>query len=368
MVSKRDYYEILGVPKGASPDEIKSAYRKLALKYHPDRNKEAGAEDKFKEISEAYAVLSDEKKKATYDQYGHSGFDQMYSQEDIFRGADFHDFEDLFGGADPFGGMFGSMFGGMFGGGGRRGERGADLQAEISITLEEAAKGAKKDLSYNHTKACLKCKGSGGEGGSARKVCASCRGRGQVQQARRAGPMQFYQLVNCPTCRGEGSTIERPCKECSGLGRTNQKENIKVNIPAGIADGMRMRLDNLGEFGRDEIGDLYVFIHVKEHEKFKRDEDDVYIDMPIGFVQAALGDSIEVPTLWGKAKLQIPAGTASHTIFRLRGEGMPVLNKNSKGDQMVRVTIEVPKKLTSKQKELLKEFEKEGERKGIFGL
>lgn len=368
MTSKRDYYEILGVPKGASQDEIKSAYRKLALKYHPDRNKEAGAEEKFKELSEAYAVLSDEKKKATYDQYGHSGFDQMYSQEDIFRGANFSDFEDMFGGESPFGEMFGSMFGSMFSGRGRRGQVGADLQTEITITLEEAAKGIKKDLTYNHTKACAKCSGSGSESASGRKTCSMCKGRGQVQQARRAGPMHFYQTISCPTCRGEGSTVEKPCKECSGVGKISQKEHVKVNIPAGISDGMRMRLEGLGEFGRDGTGDLYVFINVKEHQKFKRDDDDIYIEMPISFVQATLGEDIEVPTLWGKAKLQIPAGTATHTVFRLRGEGMPVLNRNSKGDQLVRVIVEVPKKLTGRQKELLKEFEKEGEKKGIFGI
>lgn len=374
MTTKRDYYDVLGVQKSASKDEIKGAYRKLALKYHPDRNKDKTAEDQFKEISEAYAVLSDDNKRAQYDQYGHAGFDQMYSREDIFRTADFSGFEDMFQqfGFGPFGGAFGSMFSSSFGrrGGrqGRRHEYGADLQAEMEITLEEAAKGVKKELSYHRSKACPRCKGDGSEPGTSRKRCETCGGNGQVQQVRRMGPMQFYSVTACNRCGGEGTMIEKTCKGCDGSGKVGETENIKVNIPPGIQNGMRMRLENLGEHGRDGPGDLYVLVYVQRHATFARDGDDLWLDMPISFSRAAIGGEIEVPTLFGKAKLHVPAGTHSHTVFRMKGEGMPRMNRNSKGDQMVRAVIDVPKKLSRKQKELLEEFDKEGEKKGIFGI
>jgi molecular chaperone DnaJ len=380
MTSKRDYYEVLGIDKSATPDQIKQAYRKLALQYHPDRNKDSEATEKFKEISEAYAVLSDEKKKAQYDQYGHAGFDRMYSQEDIFRSADFSDFQDLFasfgfgGGDDPFG-IFGSAFGPGFGfragrGGGRRRERGADLGTEMQITLEEAAKGTKKELSYNHSKECPKCSGSGSEPGSQKSTCSTCGGRGQVQQARRMGPMQFYSVTTCPKCHGEGSRIEKPCKNCGGTGRVSENEHINVNIPAGIQSGMRLRLEGLGQYGRDSPGDLYVSVYIKQNDKFERQGDDLWAEIPVSFTKAALGGEEVVQTLFGKDKLHIPAGTASHTVFRLKGEGMPRMGRSGKGDLMVRVIIDVPKKLSGKQKELLKEFEKEGDgkKKGLFGI
>ncbi|MBI5223745.1 molecular chaperone DnaJ [Candidatus Micrarchaeota archaeon] len=374
MTSKRDYYEILGVQKNASPDEIKSAYRKLALKYHPDKNKEAGAEERFKEFSEAYAVLSDPDKRSKYDQYGHAGFDQMYSQEDIFRGANFSGFEDLFGEDSPFGDVFGSLFGSQFSSGrssgSRRSGKGANLQTEIDISLEDAAKGLKKDFSFHRTKACSRCKGSGGEPGSSRTSCPTCKGRGQVQQNRRAGPMSFYTVTTCPKCHGEGSSLEKPCQSCSGSGKTSEMEHVKINIPPGIEDGMRIRLDGLGEFGRGGPGDLYVFIRVGENDSFVRDGDDIRVEASIPFTVAALGGEIEVKTIWGNTKLQIPSGTASHTVFRLRGQGMPILQTTNKGDQLVRVIVEVPKRLTSRQKELLREFEKEekGAKKGMFGF
>lgn len=371
MAGKKDYYEILGVQKNTGKDEIKNAYRKLALKYHPDRNKEPGADEMFKEISEAYAVLSDEKKRATYDQYGHAGFDQRYSQEDIFRTADFSDFEDVFSqfGFSPFESMFGQMFG--FGGrrGGRRAmERGADLETVLEISLEDAAKGVKRDIDYNHTKACPKCRGSGSEAGSAKSACGTCGGRGQVQQTRRAGPMSFYTVTTCPKCRGEGSIVEKPCKSCSGSGKSSEHEHIKVSIPSGIESGMRIRLEGMGEHGRDGPGDLFVRVYVKPHQVFERQNDELLITQPISFARAAIGGGIEVPTLFGKANLHIPAGTHSHTVFRMKGEGMPHLGRGGKGDQMVRVLIEVPKKLSKKQKEILEEFEKEKEKKGLFGV
>ncbi len=370
--AKRDYYEILGVQKGAGKEEIKKAYRKLALQFHPDRNKDKEAEGRFKEISEAYAVLSDDNKRAQYDQYGHAGFDRMYSQEDIFRSADFSDFQDIFEsfGFDPFGGMFGSMFGFRPGRGGRRREYGADLETVVQVTLEEAAKGAKRDISYNRTRACGKCGGSGSEPGSARKPCPDCGGRGQVQQARRAGPMQFFSVTTCQRCRGEGSIVENPCVSCSGSGKASAHEHIKVGIPPGVHSGMRLRLEDLGEFGRDGPGDLFVRVAVRPHQVFERDGDDLLLEMPITFSRAALGGEIDVPTLFGKARLHIPAGTQSHTVFRMKGEGMPRFGDGGRGDELVRVVIEVPKKLGKRQKELLQELEGEekGKKKGIFGF
>jgi molecular chaperone DnaJ len=373
MAAKRDYYEVLGVDKGATPDQIKQAYRKLALQHHPDRNKDPGATERFKEISEAYAVLSDEKKKAQYDQYGHAGFDQMYSQEDIFRSADFSDMEDVFRsfgfGADPFG-IFGSAFGQGFGGmrhGGRRREYGADLATEVEITLEEAAKGVKKEFGYHRSRACKKCGGSGSEPGTQRKTCSACDGRGQVQTTRRMGPMQFYSVNTCARCHGEGKVVEKPCRACGGAGKVSEYEHINVNVPAGMQNGMRLRLEALGEYGRDSPGDLFVTVHIRKHERFERQGDDLWTEVPMTFAKATLGGEIEVPTLFGKDKLHIPAGTASHTVFRLRGEGMPRMGRGSgKGDLMVRAIIEVPKKLSKKQKELLEEFDKEGEKKGSW--
>ncbi|MFN7991345.1 MAG: molecular chaperone DnaJ [Candidatus Micrarchaeia archaeon] len=369
-MTKRDYYEILGVARNASADEIKSAYRKLALKYHPDRNKDESATERFKEISEAYAVLSDEKKRAEYDQYGHAGFDQMYSQEDIFRSADFSDFEEVFRsfGFDPFGGIFGSF--GPRGRGGRAREYGADLETVVRITLEEAAKGVKKDISYHRSKACSRCGGSGSEPGSERKTCGTCGGRGQVQQARRAGPMSFFTVTTCGRCRGEGSVVEKPCHSCGGNGKASSNEHIKVGIPAGIHSGMRLRLEDLGEYGRDGPGDLFVRVDVGSHEVFERDNDDLRIEVPISFSRAALGGAIDVPTLSGHDRLHIPPGTSSHTVFRLKGEGMPRLGRGGRGDELVRVVIEVPKSLSRRQKDLLEELEKEGneKKKGLFGL
>jgi molecular chaperone DnaJ len=370
-MTKRDYYEVLGVQKGASKSDIKKAYRKLALKHHPDRNKDEGAAERFKEVSEAYAVLSDDKKRTQYDQYGHAGFDQMYTQEDIFRGANMRDFQDIFQdigfGGGPFGGIFGSMFGQMFRGGRSR-ETGADLEVEIAITLEEAAKGLKKDITYHRSKACSRCDGSGNEPGTPVKQCDACGGRGQVQQARRAGPMAFYTVTTCGKCRGEGKRAENPCKTCAGSGKASSNEHLKIDIPPGIHSGMRLHMGGLGEYGKDGHGDLYIRVFVKPHERFERDGEDLWMNMPISFPIAAMGGNVKVPTLFGKAKLHIPSGTQSHTVFRLRDEGMPRLKGRGKGDEMVRVIIDVPKKLSKKQKKLLKEFEGEKPKKRFLGF
>jgi len=362
MTTKRDYYEILGVKKSASKDEIKDAYRTLALKYHPDRNKEAGAEDKFKEISEAYAVLSDEEKRQTYDQYGHAGFDQRYSQEDIFRNANFEDifreFGFSFGGAggSPFEDLFSQAFFGSSGRG-RRGGRGADLRYDLHITLDEAAKGASKEISFRRNRRCEHCLGKGAEPGSKISACPKCGGRGQVQSNRRLGPFgSFTSITACPSCAGNGSKPDKLCNMCNGSGSQLANEKFSVDIPAGVDTGSQLRLQGLGERGPSTSGDLYVFVNVAEHPIFKRDGDDIHIDTPIGFAQSALGAEIEVPTLSGKAKLKIPAGTQTHTIFRMKGEGMPRVHGGRKGDQFVRVIVRTPTNLSEKQKKSLGEL------------
>ncbi|VVB98431.1 Chaperone protein DnaJ [uncultured archaeon] len=369
-MAKRDYYEVLGVPKNAPKDQIKKAYRELALKYHPDRNSGKDAEEKFKEVSEAYAVLSDDSKKQQYDQFGHAGFDQRFSQEDIFRNADFSDFSDLFrqfGFGDD---IFSSMFGGARGFGRRsQGHYGADMRTEVEITLEEAAAGAKREFSLERDVLCKRCRGSGAEPGSGLKTCPKCAGRGQVLQTRRMGPMMFRSVAACDACRGEGRTIEKKCRDCSGSGAVSKEEKISVAIPGGIQDGMQIRLEGQGEQAQDGNGDLYVHVHVRPHKLFQRQRNDLYIEIPVSFTQAALGAKIEVPTIDGKAaKLEIPPGTASHTLFRMHGEGMPDVHGGRKGDELARVIVQVPKRLSQKQKELLSQFDEEGKKKnfGIF--
>ncbi len=369
MERKKDYYETLGVDRNASQEEIKKAFHRLAIKYHPERNKDPGAEEKFKEISEAYAVLSDEQKRADYDAYGHAGFDNMYSQEDIFRGANFRDFEDLFRsmgfGGDPF-----DIFGEMFGFSGMRRSRrynvGHDLETEIEITLEEAAKGTKKKLSYWRNAPCPRCGGNGGEPGSKLNSCSQCAGRGQVKQMKRMGPMTLATITACPRCYGAGRSYEKTCGECSGSGKKRMSQDLSIDIPAGVRDGMRLRLGGYGEYEKDGAGNLYVYIKVKEHKIFQRLGNDLFITVPITFGQAVMGDKIEVPTLFGKTELIIPSGTASHAEFRIHNEGMPIFNEGEKGDLIVKTVVDIPKKLTKKQKELLQEFEEGYKKKRGF--
>ncbi len=364
MTGKRDYYEVLGVEKGASQQKIKKAYRKLAMKYHPDRSKEPDAEKKFKDISEAYAVLSDEKKRAQYDQYGHAGMDQMYSREDIFKGANFNDFEDLFGGSNPFEDIFSNMFG--FGR--RRGRTGPDLETVIEISLQEASEGVKKDISYARNRACEHCGGSGDDPNAGKRTCPTCGGRGQVKKVKRMGPMAFQTVIPCKECKGRGIIAEKPCSECQGKGNHRAKENIKADIPAGIESGMRIHLSGMGEYGPDGPGDLFVRVIVKDHEYFNREGPNLWVEMPVSYTQAVLGDEITVPTLEGKAKLKIPEGTQSHTVFRLSGEGLPFLNQSGRGDEMVRIVINVPKNVNRREIELLKELDEEysKKKKGLF--
>jgi molecular chaperone DnaJ len=354
-LSRRDYYDVLNVTRDANKEDIKSAYRKLALQYHPDRNKSPEAEEKFKEISEAYAVLSDDEKRAQYDQFGHAGIDSRYSWDDLFRGVDFGEiFRDIgFG----FGG-FESIFNQFFGAGGRRRvSRGADLRYDASISLEEAYSGAKREIEVPRTEVCPTCRGSGAKPGTNPKRCPRCNGAGQVQHVREAGFARFVSVTPCGTCRGRGTVIDAPCGECKGTGQVRITRRISIKIPPGIDSGNHLRLSGEGDAGEagEPPGDLYVVIHVKPHELLQRDGDDLIYRAQVGFPDLALGKDIEVPTLDGAVRVKVPAGTQSGTVLRLKGKGMPRAH-GGKGDQLVEVSIRIPTKLTSRQKELLKEF------------
>jgi molecular chaperone DnaJ len=362
MTTKRDYYEILGVQKGASADDIKKAYRNLALKHHPDRvtpDKKKEAEERFKEISESYAVLSDPQKRSQYDQFGHAGIDSKYSSEDIFRNADFSSiFEDMGFGGDIFESVLGGMFGSS-GGGHRRSRgsgRGRDLEFEIEISFEEAAFGAKKTINIPRQEACDACNGSGAKPGTKKIDCPTCNGRGQVLYS--AGFINVSQT--CPKCRGEGSTIKSPCAKCDGAGKVRNTKKIEVTIPAGVDTGSRLRVQGEGDSGLrgGPFGDLYIYINVKDHSIFQRHGYDIICDVPISFTLASLGGEVEVPTLTGNVMMRIPEGTQSDRVFRLSGKGVKNLRGYGIGDQMVRVIVETPTHLNSEQKRLLKEFEK----------
>ena len=355
-MAKRDYYEVLGVERGASVDEIKKAYRKMAVKFHPDKNPgDKAAEEKFKELGEAYEVLSDPQKRAAYDQYGHSAFD---ARSRGFRpgAGGFHDpfevFREVFGA-----GAGGSIFEDLFGGGRSDPtgpQRGADLRYDMQITFEEAVMGAEKEVSLTKLEACEHCHGTGAESGSGRRVCPTCGGRGQVVMSRGI----FSIAQTCGRCEGSGQIIEKPCRTCNGAGRREKSSKIKLKIPAGVDSGARLRSVGNGEAGLrgGAPGDLYVVLHVKQHEIFQRDGDDLVCDVPIQFVQAALGAEIEVPTLTGKAQIRIPAGTQTHTVFRLKGKGVKSLQGYGHGDLHVRVVVEVPRNLDPAQKAKLQEF------------
>ncbi|MGJ3243866.1 MAG: molecular chaperone DnaJ [Opitutales bacterium] len=367
MATKTDYYELLGVPKDASAADIKKAYRKLAVKYHPDKNPDnPEASDKFKEISEAYEVLKDDEKRAAYDKYGHRAFEPGGAGAGggggFPGGGGFHDpfdlFREVFGGggggaAGGFGG-FEDFFGG--GGGGRRSgvAHGDDLQYNLEITLEEAAKGVKKEIRYRRPVRCDHCGGEGAEPGTSRTTCSTCGGAGQVATSR--GLISFARV--CPTCGGAGTMVQNPCKECGGEGRKTQTSTEKLAIPAGVRTGTRLRSSGKGEAGPmgGPNGDLYILIHVKDHEIFERQGDDLFVEIPIKFTLAALGGNIDVPTLFGKGNLKIPPGTQSGKVFRIRGQGMPNLRSGQKGDLLVKVHIDVPKKLNADQRAKLEAF------------
>jgi len=353
-VSTRDYYEVLGVAKDADENAIKRSYRKLAMKYHPDKNPDdAKAAENFREITEAYEVLSDANKRARYDQYGHAGVDDQMHDFWGRGGAQdsnaFRDFGDLFGDA------FGEMFGG--GGGQRRAARGADLRYNLNITLEEAAVGREVELKIPKHIACKPCKGSGAKPGTNPVPCSTCGGHGQVQMQQGF----FAMRRTCPTCHGSGTRIESPCVECGGSGRVKTEKNLKVKIPAGVYDGAQVRVGGEGEVGPQgaPAGDLYLVITLKPHAIFTREGADLHCDMPITFPQATLGAEVDAPTLDGKVKIKIPAGTEGGRVFRLRGHGVPDVRVGQKGDLYVRVQIAVPKKMSAKQEMLLRQFAEE---------
>jgi len=356
MAEKRDYYEVLGVQRDASKDQIKDAYRTLAMQFHPDRNKSPDAEERFKEISEAYAVLSDDQKRQQYNTLGHSGFDQRYKQEDIFRGADFDSvFRDM---------GFGDIFRTFFGGGGFGAERnntGQDLAYNLEITLEEAAKGAEKEIEIPRTERCDVCGGSGAAPGTSAKVCPRCGGSGQVQNMRKSGFAMYVQVTACPTCKGKGRLIETPCSYCHGSGRVRKRRKISVKIPMGIDEGNQLRLRGEGEMGANdaEPGDLYVVVHVKPNPQFIREGDDLWHVAMITYPQAALGAEITVPTLEGPTTIKIHPGTQVGEVITLKGRGMPRFRAYGKGDIIVRIGISVPEKLTFQQRTLLEQLAKE---------
>lgn len=351
-MAKRDYYEVLGVSRNASVDEIKKAYRKLARQYHPDANPEdQNAEAKFKEISEAYVILCDPEKRASYDRFGHAGVD----------GQGFGGFN---GGFADFGGL-GDIFEMFFGGGGRRRsgpERGSDIRTDLEITLKEAAFGLEREIKVPRVETCSTCGGSGAAAGSKPKTCSACDGTGQVQFAQSTPFGRIVQSRTCDRCHGSGQIIEKPCPTCRGAGQIRKTRSIKIKVPPGVDNGSRLRLAGEGEAGTrgGPPGDLYVYIHVKPHRVFKREGDDLICEVPISFVQAALGDELEVPTLEGNAKLNVPEGTQSGTVFRMKGKGIPHVNGYGRGDQHVRVKVVTPSKLNDKQKDLLKEFARHG--------
>ena len=352
-MAKRDFYEVLGVPKNASDDEIKKAYRKLAMKYHPDRNQgdaAKGAEEKFKEAKEAYEMLSDPQKKAAYDQYGHAGVDPN------MRGPGGPGAEGLAGFGEAFGDIFGDIFGGARrGGGGRQVYRGADLYYAMEITLEEAATGKETQIRIPSWDDCETCKGTGAKPGTSVKTCSTCHGQGVVQM--RQGFFSVQQT--CPHCHGTGKIIPEPCTTCSGQGKIKKQKTLEIKIPAGIDDGQRIRSSGNGEPGQNggPSGDLYIEIRLRKHDIFEREGDDLHCQVPVSMTTAALGGEIDVPTLQGKATIDLPEGTQSGKTFRLRGKGVKGVRSSYPGDLYCHVAVETPVKLTEHQRKLLKELD-----------
>ena len=343
----------------AEDKEIKSSYRKLAMKYHPDRSEEPDAEERFKEISEAYAVLSDPEKRRQYDQFGHSGIDGRYSQEDLFRGVNFEDLLRGFGGGSGGGE---SIFDAIFGGNKRRGPaRGRDLRYDLDMTLEQAASGMETTIEVPRSESCQTCAGIGAKPGTSPTACSGCGGAGQVTRAHSTPLGQMISSSTCPRCGGRGQIIASPCESCGGSGRVNRYRKINVRIPPGVDSGQHLRLRGEGDAGPvgGEAGDLYVFVNIRPHKYFNRIDNDLLMETPISITQAALGTDITVPTLNGSAKIKVPAGTQTGSVFRLRGKGMPRLHGQGSGDLHVKVNIKTPSSLTSRQKQLLEELSQE---------
>lgn len=363
MATKRDYYEVLGIEKGATADEIKKAYRKLAVKYHPDRNPgNKEAEEKFKEATEAYEVLSDDKKRPLYDQYGFAGVDgnSGFGGGGFGNSRAFHDFSDLFGG---MGGGFGDIFEGIFGGGRSSAQRsnpnapqqGASLRYDLRISFKEAVYGTKSEIKFSHNEKCSDCGGSGVAKGGSRKKCSACGGSGQIH--RQSGFFSVQQ--SCPTCRGTGSVIDKPCLKCRGSGFEEKSKRVTLTIPAGVDDGKRIAIHGEGDAGRNggPAGDLIIVLHVDSHQNFERDGQDLYCAVQVTMAQAALGETIKIKALDGKQiDVKLPAGTANGKLLRIKNEGVPVINGSKKGDLYIKIMVQTPSKMSSKQKALLEEY------------
>lgn len=357
MSAKRDYYEVLGVSKSSSPDEIKKQYRKLALKFHPDRNKSSEAAEHFKEISEAYAVLSDPSKRQVYDQHGHAGVDGRYSSEDIFQGAR-GNFSDIFGsGGGGFESIFESIFGGR--GGGFTRQRGSDILYETSVTLEDVLNGKNMDITLQKQVQCDTCDGTGCKPGTQKKICNTCNGQGQVKQTRNMGFASFVTAAPCSSCRGQGHVIETPCTICKGHGKKNGTKNVTFGIPPGIDSGDYTVPGEGNEVPDGENGDLIVRIRVQPHSNFKRDGKDIFYDQDVSMIDATLGCKLVVPTLEGTEKIKVDAGSQPNTIIKLKGKGVPYINSRGRGDQYVRIVVNIPKNINKHQKKLLEEFQNE---------
>ena len=357
MSTKRDYYEILGVNRDSDKKDIKRSYRKLALKYHPDKNSSEEAEGKFKEISEAYAVLSDDEKRRLYDQYGHAGIDQQFSAEDIFRGADF---------GDIFQGMgfdFNDIFNQFFGGGfsrRQRSYRGSNLRYDIEISLEEAFNGLKKEIQIPRTEKCDDCNGSGAKPGTSAKNCSQCQGTGQMKQSRRTTFGVFTQVTTCNRCNGNGVVIDQKCSKCRGIGAVKVKRTISISIPPGVDDGSQLRLSGEGEAGPSGVGDLYIVIHLKHHAVFQKRGPNLIMRKEISFPDASLGAKIEINTIDGETgSIKIPEGTQNGSVIKVKRKGMPYLHGRGNGDLFVEIKIDTPNKLSKKSKKLLEELRKE---------
>ena len=349
----KDYYEVLGVQKGATRDQIKDAYRRLALQFHPDWNKAPEAEARFKEISEAYAVLSDDEKRTQYDAYGREGVYQRYSQEDIFRGVDFGEFFRGMG----FGG-FNDIFSQFFGGGTAQPRRGEDLTYHLQLRLDDIVQESNREIEIPRSEVCQTCNGSGAKPGTTPQRCGTCGGTGQVQKVQSAGFARLVRVTACSKCGGRGYLVDSPCKECRGRGTVEKRRKVRIMIPAGVDDGHTLRLRGEGNAGETGVppGDLYVVVNIVPHKLFARRDSDIYLETKVGVMQAMLGADLTIPTLYGDVKLPVPHGTQPGTVFKVKGKGLPNYGGWGKGDQYVRVNVEIPKSLSDQQKELLKRF------------
>ena len=349
MAVKRDYYEVLGVSRNASTEEIKKAFRKLAFQCHPDHNHDDGAEGRFKEVNEAYQVLADGEKRAAYDRFGHAGIDG-------FSGSGFEGFG--FSGVGSIFEDFYDFFSGATGTTRQRQRRGSDLQHKITITFEEAALGCKKDIKINRIERCSQCQGSGAKPGSQPSKCPTCNGSGRISRVQQGFFGRFTNVATCSHCMGEGMVITEPCSRCRGTGREKKEHEIKLEIPAGVDDNNGIRLSGQGDIGErgGPPGDIYIAINVLPHELFHRDGYDILYEMPVNFAQAALGTEVEVPTLYGKEKLKVPAGSQAGKVFQLKGKGIPILRHNGKGNQLVKLLLVTPQKLNKQQRRLFQEL------------